>query len=88
MPTAPEIEQAIVALLGQRSPDSSICPSEVARAIGEADAWRELMAPVHEVAARMATQRRITISRRGVEVKPEDWGAGPVRLHRGDRFKS
>ncbi|MCE7798153.1 DUF3253 domain-containing protein [Sphingobium sufflavum] len=36
-----------MALLAERAPDATICPSEVARAIGNKTDWRDWMAAVH-----------------------------------------
>jgi hypothetical protein len=48
------IRECIVALLAARSPQSSICPSEVARTLhGDESAWRAAMPQVRRVAAAM-----------------------------------
>ena len=51
---AARIEAAMLALLAERGPGKSICPSEVARAIGgpHPDGWGPLMQPVRRVAVR------------------------------------
>lgn len=76
------IERLIVSLLALRKETSSICPSEIARAI-DADAWRALMAPIRAVAIRLALAGIIEISQHGVVVVPNGHWRGPVRLSRG-----
>jgi Protein of unknown function (DUF3253) len=83
---SPEIEQNIVALLAARAANSSICPSEVARAVAPDD-WRRLMPQVRSIAVQMALAHRIRITRSGHELNPVDLGSGPVRLTRGSRFE-
>ena len=76
------IDQAAIAaeilrLTGERGPDSSICPSEVARTL-EAD-WRPLLTAVRTVAVRLSEAGRIDILRKG---QPVSGGAvrGVIRL--------
>lgn len=77
------IERTIVALLDARAPESTICPSDVARALAPDDeaAWRALMPQVREVAAALATDGRLRVTRRGVVVDALAPG-GPIRLGR------
>lgn len=82
---APRIEQAILALLGERMPGKTICPSEVARALagnnndnGEAQ-WRALMPAVREAAERLATAGKLQVTQRGKPVSATQ-ARGPVRL--------
>jgi hypothetical protein len=65
------IDATIRALLRSRREDASICPSDVARAIG-GSSWRSLMDDVRERAAALATSGAITIwrGRRIVTEKP------------------
>jgi hypothetical protein len=60
---------------------SSICPSEVARALagGEDGPWRPLMGPVRRAAASLARAGRIEILRKGKRVAPEAM-RGVIRL--------
>lgn len=76
------IERLIVSLLALRKETSSICPSEIARAI-DPEAWRALMAPIRTVAIRLALAGIIEISQHGVVVVPNGHWRGPVRLGRG-----
>jgi hypothetical protein len=57
------IDAAIRALLRSRREDASICPSDVARAVG-GSSWRSLMADVRERAAALAKSGAISIWRR------------------------
>jgi Protein of unknown function (DUF3253) len=86
--TAAAIKQGILTLLGSRAVDSSICPSEVARAVAPAlgRAWRALMPQVRSVAIQMAMARRVAITRNRLPLNPKDLGSGPIRLHRGELF--
>ncbi|MBA3357873.1 MAG: DUF3253 domain-containing protein [Thermoleophilaceae bacterium] len=75
-----KISSKIDELLSKREEGRTICPSEVARALGGAD-WRELMQPVREVAATRAERGELTVTRKGLPVDPENPG-GPIRLGR------
>ena len=88
MPIRDEIETSILALLSHRAVDSSICPSEVARALApDSDgAWRNLMPTIRAVAATLASVGRVQITRGGREVSGHELEAGPIRLRRGPRF--
>jgi hypothetical protein len=76
MKVAPErIEETILALVEERGPGKTICPSEVARAIAgdKPDEWSRLMGPVRQVAVRLMKQGRIVIRRKGKTVDPDDF---------------
>ena len=75
------IEATIRALLRARVPDSSICPSDVARTIG-AGSWRPLVPMVREVASDLAATGVILVTQRD-EVVDVRSARGPVRLRRG-----
>lgn len=87
-PPQSRIEDAILALLEQRGPGKTICPSEVARALagnGSRDGWRALMPAVRSAADRLARAGRLQVTQRGQAV-PATIGAagavGPIRLAR------
>jgi hypothetical protein len=71
-------EEAIRALLAQRGPDKTICPSEAARAL-DPDGWRAQMPTVREAAARMAAEGEIEATQGGAAVDPLA-ARGPIRL--------
>jgi hypothetical protein len=75
-----DLERAILDLLEQRAP-KTICPSDVARAIGTADGWRDLMDPVRAAAQRLVEQGRVEVTQRG-QVVDLRTVRGPVRLRR------
>jgi len=74
------ISATIDALLDQRGEGKTICPSEVARALGGED-WRDLMQPVRDVAAGRAERGELRVTRKGARVDPRNPG-GPIRLSR------
>jgi len=85
--TDTDIERDILGLLADRSPASSICPSDVARGLTDEEAeWRALMPQVREVAKRMAADRIICVTQGDREVTIDEQLRGPIRLRRGDRF--
>jgi hypothetical protein len=82
-----DIAREIVRQLSRRAVGSSICPSEVARALqSEAAAWRALMPQVREVAAAMRDAGRLRITRGGGDVPNAALHRGAIRLARGPDF--
>jgi hypothetical protein len=82
-----DIAQEIVRQLSRRAADSSICPSEVARALQSDDAaWRALMPKVRGVATAMRQEGRLRITRGGVDVASDALHRGAIRLARGPDF--
>jgi hypothetical protein len=73
----PTLENEILRLLGERARTSTICPSEVARAL--ADDWRPLMEPVREAARRLVAKGVLVITQHGHEVDPST-ARGAIRL--------
>jgi hypothetical protein len=74
------IEGAILALLAARSPSASICPSDVARAMAtDEKVWRARMPDIRRVAARLAAQGRVKVTRGKEEVDAVSKG-GPIRI--------
>jgi Protein of unknown function (DUF3253) len=80
------IRECVLDLLAHRPDDASVCPSEVARILGdELDVeWRDLMRPVRDVAARLADQGHIQILQSGHNVNIHQ-ARGPVRLQKRAR---
>ena len=75
-----ELEAAIRTLLAARAADSTICPSEAARAVG-GDGWRDLMEPARKAARRLVASGEIVITQQGRVVEPST-AKGPIRLRR------
>jgi hypothetical protein len=65
-------------LLSARSPESSICPSDVARAVAPDD-WRPLMEPVREAARRMVADGEVEVTQGGNVIDPKSVH-GPIRI--------
>lgn len=79
-PTIAAIEAKILAMLAARNAASTLCPSEVARALAaDGDAWRAWMPRVRKAAQALAAARRIVVTRGGVPVDALA-GGGPIRL--------
>ncbi|MEK6396753.1 MAG: DUF3253 domain-containing protein [Terriglobus sp.] len=80
-PSESTIRTTIVQLLEARGPGKTICPSEVARALGgeEREEWAPLMEPVRVVAAAMADEGRLQVTQRGHAVNAAT-AKGPIRL--------
>ncbi len=78
---AAAIRAEILRQTSARGPGSSICPSEVARALagGDDGPWRPLMGPVRRAAADLARAGRVEILRKGKPVPPEAM-RGVIRL--------
>ncbi|MEW1883187.1 DUF3253 domain-containing protein [Rhodococcus sp. NPDC080181] len=76
--TDKELEDKIRSLLGARSRDATICPSDVARALSD-DAWRDLMEPVRRAARRMVDAGEVEITQKGSVIDPST-AKGPIRI--------
>ncbi len=70
-------EATILALLAERAPGRTICPSEAARALAED--WRPLMPEVREAAYAMADAGRLEVTQSGRVVDGRS-ARGPIRL--------
>ena len=75
-----QLEATIGALLDQRRPDASICPSEAARAVAP-EGWRELMPGARAAAGRLAAAGQAEVTQGG-EVVDVATARGPVRIRR------
>jgi hypothetical protein len=75
------LEQAVLAHAAERGPEKTLCPSDVARAIGgpHPDGWGPLMQPLRRIAVRLAKEGRLVITRKGKAVDPDDF-RGVYRL--------
>jgi hypothetical protein len=77
--TDAEIEAALLAIVHQRGPLSSACPSEVARQLLP-NGWRGLMPRVRDVAASLALRGLLEIAQGGKAVSPQGPWRGPIRV--------
>ncbi len=78
-PQAPEaIAAAILELVSARGAGKTICPSEAARAV-DPEHWRGLMKQVRAVAADLADEGRIRVTRKGRTVNLREV-KGVIRL--------
>ena len=77
-----EIETTMLRLAAERGADKTVCPSEVARALGgpRPDGWRRFMQPVRHVAVRLAGQGKVAILRKGTLVADPETMRGVYRL--------
>ena len=73
------------ALLRNRRPEATICPSDAARTIG-GESWRDLMDAAREVAAELSQAGIIVVRQHGTDIDLAT-AAGPVRLARGPRWE-
>ncbi|MEO0958219.1 MAG: DUF3253 domain-containing protein [Pseudomonadota bacterium] len=69
---------AVLSILENRRPGASICPSEAARRLDPTH-WRDEMARVRAVAARLVTEGRLEVTQKGTVVDPA-LARGPIRL--------
>lgn len=73
---------ATLALLANRAPAATVCPSEVARAVaaaGSHNTWREVMPAVHAAVDRLLADGLVRLSWKG---QPLPTRAGPYRIGR------
>ena len=79
--TNKEISEKILEILSERKPTSTICPSEVARALVKED-WRDLMDQVRSVADDLQQKGKILVTQRGMSIASATEAKGPIRLKR------
>jgi hypothetical protein len=72
------------ALLRHRKPESTICPSDAARAVGGGN-WREAMDAARAVAAELHRQGVLEVRQGGARIEPAT-ATGPIRLARGPKW--
>ena len=74
-----EARAATLALLDARAAGATVCPSEVARAVGGAN-WRDAMPAVHAAVDAMVADGVVRLSWKGAAMAVR---AGPYRIGRG-----
>ncbi len=72
------LERRILEMLAARARNTSLCPSDVARAAAPDD-WRPLMEPVRRAARRLVDAGAVEITQRGRVVDPAT-ARGPIRI--------
>ncbi|TNC13323.1 DUF3253 domain-containing protein [Methylobacterium terricola] len=82
IPSDYELELTLMRLVAERGAEKTVCPSEVARALGgpHPDGWGPLMQPVRRQAVRLMKEGRIAILRKGKPVEDPDDFRGIYRL--------
>ncbi|WP_366143139.1 DUF3253 domain-containing protein [uncultured Sphingobium sp.] len=70
-------------LLADHVPGATVCPSEVARAISQGDAWRGAMSDVHDAVDRLHADGLVKLSWQRRPLPTRD---GPYRIGRGHRL--
>ena len=75
------LETAILDLLARRAASATICPSDAARQVGDADSWRELMEPARAAARRLVDRGEVEITQGG-RVVDLSTARGPIRIRR------
>jgi len=78
-PIRQRLRSSILALAEHRGPNSSICPSDAARAVGGED-WRDLMVDACELALELAKTGHVEITQRGEVLDPDGAWRGPMRI--------
>ncbi|HXC94524.1 MAG TPA: DUF3253 domain-containing protein [Edaphobacter sp.] len=82
------LEAAVLQLLAERKPGTTICPSEAAKLVagdprnkshGSRRDWEALMEPARGAARRLVSQNKIIITQHGRPVDPAT-AKGPIRL--------
>lgn len=73
-----QLERTILELLEKRREGATICPSDAARAAGDAE-WRSLMQPARDAAQRLVEAGRIEVTQGG-DVVDLRTAPGPIRL--------
>ena len=78
-------KSAVLAMLGEREADATICPSEVARRIASdsKNSWRAAMPRVHEAVDHLAAHEWVALSWKGKSLSER---RGPYRISRGQGY--
>ena len=76
-----QLEQTVLSLLADRAATATICPSEVARAVGTDESWRSLMEPARRAARRLVAAGQVEITQ-GDRVVDPSTAKGPLRIRR------
>jgi hypothetical protein len=74
-------ERAILALLEQRGPGKTICPSDAARALSGEESFRPLMGLVRDAARTLVDTGQLEVTQHGAP-GDLDTAKGPIRLRR------
>lgn len=77
--TRDRLKSTILALARHRGPESSICPSDAARAVDDKN-WRGLMDDARELARELAKSGDVQITQRGDVLDPDGIWRGPIRI--------
>lgn len=72
------LDQVLTQLLADRGASKTVCPSEVARAVG-GEEWRDLMEPARAAARRAVARGDAEITQHGQVVDPST-AKGPIRI--------
>jgi Protein of unknown function (DUF3253) len=80
MTTQPDPRATILALVAERGPEKTICPSEAARVVGGAQ-WRDAMPMVHAAARALAEAGAVELRQGGKPCGTEGI-VGPYRIAR------
>jgi hypothetical protein len=82
------IASKLLELLGQREPNASVCPSDVARSLASSEQqWRALMPEVRRVASALAAAGVVQATQGDAVVDLGSEPSGPIRLRRGPAFR-
>ncbi len=77
-----QLETELMALLGERGENKTMCPSELARHLtSDETTWRRLVEPIRMAACRLHHRGHLEILQGGQIVDPET-AKGPIRLRR------
>ena len=76
---------AVLAILGEREADATICPSEVARRIASLskNSWRAAVPRVHKAIDHLAAHEWVALSWKGKSLSER---RGPYRISRGQDY--
>lgn len=74
-----KLRKAILEMARDRGPQSSICPSDAARAVG-GEGWRALMDEARDIARTLARSGHVEITQKGIALDPDAQWRGPIRI--------
>ena len=81
------LRSEILKTLQRRDPALSVCPSDIARAITDGQAWRPLTLRIRAALIELMRDKRIIVTRGARVLGEHELAGGTIRVRRGPLFE-